>query len=97
MLLNLNAIFDPDRPPGQRALTQPEQPTADGAVPGAPAELPIEWHFAWDERAAIMEFDGNLPRERAEALALADILALKSNVKSPARDIQGGQPSPRSL
>ncbi|HYT91310.1 MAG TPA: hypothetical protein VEL76_21540 [Gemmataceae bacterium] len=37
-------------------------------------QLPLDWHFAWDERASIMEHDGGLPRERAEALALADIL-----------------------
>jgi hypothetical protein len=39
-----------------------------------PADLPADWHFLWDERAAIMEHDGHLPRERAEALALADVL-----------------------
>jgi hypothetical protein len=38
------------------------------------AGLPANWHFLWDERAAIMEYDGGQPRERAEALALADIL-----------------------
>ena len=37
-------------------------------------DLPVEWWQLWDERAAIMEYDGNLPRERAEALALDDIL-----------------------
>src|SRR5262249_6425799 len=39
-----------------------------------PADLPADWHAVWDERAAIMEYDGGLPRERAEALALVDIL-----------------------
>ena len=39
-----------------------------------PSNLPVEWWQLWDERAAIMEYDGNLPRERAEALALDDIL-----------------------
>lgn len=39
-----------------------------------PPDLPVEWWQRWDERAAIMEYDGNLPRERAEALALDDIL-----------------------
>ena len=39
-----------------------------------PGDLPVEWWELWDERAAIMEFDGNMPRERAEALALADIV-----------------------
>lgn len=39
-----------------------------------PSDLPVEWWQLWDERAAIMEYDGNLHRERAEALALDDIL-----------------------
>jgi hypothetical protein len=39
-----------------------------------PDSLPPDWHQLWDERAAVMEYDGKLPRERAEALALADIL-----------------------
>jgi hypothetical protein len=36
--------------------------------------LPVDWHLQWDERSAIMEADGGLPRERAEALALLDVL-----------------------
>ena len=39
-----------------------------------PPDLPLEWWQLWDERAAIMEYDENVPRERAEALALDDIL-----------------------
>ena len=39
-----------------------------------PLVLPPEWHLLWDERAAIMEFDGKLPRERAEALSLDEVL-----------------------
>jgi hypothetical protein len=39
-----------------------------------PADLPAEWYEVWDERAASMEYDGGLPRERADALALADVL-----------------------
>jgi hypothetical protein len=39
-----------------------------------PADLPPDWHFFWDERAAIMEYDGGLPSECAEALALRDML-----------------------
>jgi hypothetical protein len=56
--------FHADRP-------DPTLPTSPGMTP---ADLPPEWHLAWDERAAIMEYDGKLPRERAEALALADVL-----------------------
>lgn len=63
-MLDLATIFDPDR-------TVP----APASVPSVtPDELPPEWHFLWDEKAAIREYEGKLPRERAEALALADIL-----------------------
>src|SRR5262249_22300960 len=41
-----------------------------------PADLPGDWHILWDERAAMMEYDGEIPRERAEALALAEVLEL---------------------
>jgi hypothetical protein len=40
------------------------------------ADLPADWHELWDERAAIMEYDGGLPREHAEAAALSEILKL---------------------
>lgn len=44
-------------------------------VPGmGPDDLPGDWRVEWEERAAIMEFEGKLPRERAEALAMADII-----------------------
>jgi TubC N-terminal docking domain len=36
--------------------------------------LPGHWRIAFEERAAIRKYDGGLLRERAEALALADIL-----------------------
>jgi hypothetical protein len=48
---------------------------APTAAPGVnPADLPADWHVLWDERAAIMEYDGGLPREHAEAEALSAIL-----------------------
>ena len=37
-------------------------------------DLDPEWRVAWEERAAVAEYDGGLPRERAEALALAEIV-----------------------
>jgi hypothetical protein len=40
-----------------------------------PDQLPADWHFLWDERAAIMEYDGGLPREHAEAEGLKYIIA----------------------
>ena len=39
-----------------------------------PTDLPPEWWVAWDERAAIMEYEGNRPREEAEARALDEII-----------------------
>jgi hypothetical protein len=39
-----------------------------------PIDLPPDWRIAWEERAAIMEYEGGLPRERAEVLALTDVL-----------------------
>jgi len=44
------------------------------APPPSPADLPTEWWELWDERAAIREHDGGLPREWAEAAALGDVL-----------------------
>ncbi len=47
----------------------------------APDALPPDWHLLWDERAAVMEYEGRIPRERAEALALAEILRLRQAVR----------------
>jgi hypothetical protein len=74
-MLDLRTIFDPDR-------------VAPAAVPPfckIPDDLPPDWHFLWDERAATMEYDAGLARERAEALALADILNLMHSTGRNAR------------
>ncbi|MCX5660406.1 MAG: hypothetical protein NTW19_11885 [Planctomycetota bacterium] len=41
-----------------------------------PDDLPGDWRCEWEERAAIMEYDAGLPRERAEARALGEITDL---------------------
>jgi hypothetical protein len=64
-MLDLDTIFDPDRLP-HAAGREPCSLTAD--------DLPADWHYAWDERAAIMQYDGGLPREHAEAEALKYVL-----------------------
>jgi hypothetical protein len=61
MLLDLDAIFDPD----QRATPI-----------GGPGLLPSDWHDNWNERAAIMEYEGGLPHLLAERLALLEIRKL---------------------
>jgi hypothetical protein len=65
-MLDLKTIFDPDR-------------KAPAPAPGegiGPDDLPGDWRVEWEERAAIREYDGGLPRERAEAMALDDVIAL---------------------
>jgi hypothetical protein len=62
-MLDLKTIFDPDR-----------------MAPAHGSEIRVEdldpdWRIEWEERAAIMEYDGGLPCERAEAAALAEIAA----------------------
>jgi len=66
-MLDLEAIFDPDVIEAEIAARQRR-----AARPLSPDDLPPDWHFRWDERAAIMEYDGGLTREHAEAEALAE-------------------------
>ena len=44
-----------------------------------PDDLPGDWRVEFEERAAIKEYDGGLPRERAEAEALAEIVTQMKN------------------
>jgi hypothetical protein len=39
-------------------------------------ELPDGWRVWFEERAAIMEYDGGLPREQAESAAMAETIRL---------------------
>jgi len=41
----------------------------------APADLSVYWREFYEERAAIREYDGNQPREHAEAEAWSETLA----------------------
>jgi hypothetical protein len=58
-LLDLDYIFaDPD-------------PTA--FEPLRVEDLPADRRVEWEERAAVMEYDGGIPKERAEAIALTEV------------------------
>ena len=59
-MLDLDYIFA-DRVPSPRGLLRVE-------------DLPGDWRVEWEERAAVMEYDGGIPRERAEAIALTEIV-----------------------
>ena len=54
------------------------EPTAAPGLPRigdvGPEDLPMDWRVAWEERAAIKEYDGHLPRQQAEAEALAEVI-----------------------
>jgi TubC N-terminal docking domain len=54
-------------------------------VPARPDLLPPEWRELYEERAGVMEFEGETKRERAEALAFADIVGLMSGAVRPLR------------
>lgn len=63
-----------------RALFQNPE-TADGPQGAATAEirpqdLPLRWRVEWEERAAVREYCGGMPRADAEAAALAEIVRL---------------------
>lgn len=51
------------------------RPTADDLVAGLVQALPDSLREDYEERAAIMQFDGELSSGHAEALALLDVLA----------------------
>ena len=49
--------------------------TADvGGVISSPGDLSIDWRIEFEERAAILEYDGSLSREEAEEQAFVEIL-----------------------
>ncbi|HOC62309.1 MAG TPA: hypothetical protein PLF11_08250 [Bacillota bacterium] len=45
----------------------------DPTVINDPADLPMDWRIDWEERAAILEYDGGLSREAADRQALDEI------------------------
>jgi hypothetical protein len=59
------------RPAGATARTPTPVPEPLGV---SVEELPGDWRVEWEERAAVLEYDGGFSRERAEALALAEIV-----------------------
>ena len=40
----------------------------------SPSDLPINWRIDFEERAAILEYDGGLSREDADKQALEEII-----------------------
>ncbi|KKK61735.1 hypothetical protein LCGC14_3011360 [marine sediment metagenome] len=44
-------------------------------------ELPMDWRIEFEERAAILEYDGKLTREDADKQALKEIIIRMDNLK----------------
>ena len=56
--------------------------TADvGGVVSSPGDLPMDWRIEFEERAAILEYDGCLSREMADVQALQEILERMRRLK----------------
>ncbi|MFH1467883.1 MAG: hypothetical protein ABIO70_26090, partial [Pseudomonadota bacterium] len=64
----LTAAERRERAQARAAWLRGEEPDA-GVLPERVADWPEEAREIWEERAAIIEFDGGLPREAAERLA----------------------------
>ena len=59
----------------KEAEIQPHCPTDKPAAAITPAELPMDWRIAWEERSGILEYDGGHSRDIAETMALREIVA----------------------
>lgn len=74
-MLDLATIFDPDLIEAAVREHYGLQPysmaVSDLAV--GPDDLSMDWRIVWEERAAVMEYDGHLTREQAEAQALLEV------------------------
>ena len=72
----LESLFRAD-PVADPAVVPSVAPAADTALPElTPDDLPSEWRAEFEERAAIREYDGDMPRELAEHYALLDVLKM---------------------
>ena len=82
-MLDLNSLFDPDvieaKVRERHGLGYRQFPVARGITP---QDLPGDRWVQWDERAAIMEYHGELPRELAEARALDEVARMMEAEKN---------------
>ena len=57
--------------------------TSDASIPCDLNELPMDWRIEYEERAAILEYDGGLSREDADKQALIEIAERIKNQSDP--------------
>jgi hypothetical protein len=75
---------------GEPVTNRIPAPRESNPAPIADPEIRVEdldpdWRIAWVERAAVLEYDGGHPRERAEALALKEIIGQRRRAGVPPR------------
>lgn len=56
-----------------KALRANREGNAPESVSLTPSNLPMEWRIEFEERAAILEYDGGLSRDNADRQALREI------------------------
>ena len=56
-----------------KALRASREGNAPESVSLTPSNLPMEWRIEFEERAAILEYDGGLSRDEADRRALQEI------------------------
>jgi hypothetical protein len=69
----ISKIFTPDKVRSVSFVGSPTNPSQDFSAFNNHGWDEEDWQAAFDERAAILEFDENLPREDAEAQAWREI------------------------
>ena len=67
-MLDLDTVFNADAVEAAVRVTY--------GPPIGPGDLPLNWRVEWEERAAVKEYCGGMPRADAEAAALAEIVRL---------------------
>ena len=79
----LQSLFTAPAIPADRGVGTPLLTPASLTSPAiGPNDLPGDWRCVFEERAAIMEHHGELPRELAEAKALAETVRMMENEKN---------------
>ncbi len=76
-------VLSAPRRPDDRMLEEirREKPAIVAYLRDVAAWTEEDWQALFDERAGIMEYDGGLPREEAEAAAVAEVNLMRSLVR----------------
>jgi hypothetical protein len=86
------------KPPPMTALRVSAKPELSGPPPAFSSwDLPPDLYDRWQERVCIMHFDGWLPWQEAEALALANVLGQAEPLARPAPESRHANEPARAI